>query len=161
MKIKKALVPLALIIPLALTALLAFGAAPVLASAIESPATTGTAELRAQVDPTYTVVIPASMTEDKSLKGGTNTIGALSATSLNLTPGTHLTCTLSGDTLNRDNGKETLPYNAHFGADQTAKTTTLAESTAIDVNVEVDSTRLAQAKAGTYRGTLNFTLSVE
>ena len=81
MKIKKAL------IPLALTALLAFGAAPVLAGDIISPATTGTADLRAQVDATYTVVIPASMTEDKSLKGGTNTIGALSATSLNLEPG--------------------------------------------------------------------------
>ncbi|ARD66540.1 hypothetical protein [Eubacterium limosum] len=155
MKIKKAL------IPLALTALLAFGAAPVLAGDIISPATTGTADLRAQVDATYTVVIPASMTEDKSLKGGTNTIGALSATSLNLEPGTSLTCTLSGDTLTREKGVETLAYNAHFGADQTAKTTTLTESTAIDVNVEVDSTRLAQAKAGTYRGTLNFTLSVQ
>ena len=147
MKIKKAL------IPLALTALLAFGAAPVLAGDIISPATTGTADLRAQVDATYTVVIPASMTEDKSLKGGTNTIGALSATSLNLEPGTSLTCTLSGDTLTRENGVETLAYNA--------KTTTLAESASVDVNVEVDSARLAQAKAGTYRGTLNFTLSVQ
>lgn len=155
MNLKKAL------IPLALTALLALAAAPVLASEIVNPATAGTAELRAQVDPTYTVVIPASMTEDKSLKAGTNTIGTLSTTSLNLEPGTRLTCALSGDTLTRENGVETLAYNAHFGTDQAAKTTTLAESASVDVNVEVDSARLAQATAGTYKGTLNFTLSVQ
>ena len=55
MKLKKC------ISALAITALLALSAAPVLAGDIISPATTGAADLRAQVDPTYTVVIPASM----------------------------------------------------------------------------------------------------
>lgn len=145
---------------LALTTLLAFAAVPALANEITSPATTGTAELRAQVDPTYTVVIPASMTEDQSLKGGTNEIGNIKTKSLNLAPGTHLTCALTGDTLTRQNASETIAYNAYYGTDKTVKTLTLDETTDTVVNVDVDSSRIAAARAGTYKGTLTFTLSI-
>ena len=145
---------------LALTALLAFAAVPALANEITSPATTGTAELRAQVDPTYTVVIPASMTEDQSLKGGTNAIGNIKTIRLNLEPGTRLTCALTGDTLTRQNASETINYNAYYGTDKTAKTLTLDENTDTVVNVDVDSSSVAAAKAGTYKGTLNFILSI-
>lgn len=145
---------------LALTTLLAFAAVPALANEITSPATTGTAELRAQVDPTYTVVIPASMTEDQSLKGGTNAIGNIKTTRLNLAPGTRLTCALTGETLTRQNASETIPYNAYYGADKTAKSITLDETTDTAVNVDVDNNHIAAARAGTYKGTLTFTLSI-
>ena len=147
---------------LALTALLAFAAAPALANEINQDTLDGkgTAELRAQVDPTYTVVIPASMTEDQSLKGGVNAIGNIKTTRLNLEPGTRLTCALTGDTLTRQNSSETIAYNAYYGTDKTAKTITLDETTDTAVNVDVDNNHIAAARAGTYKGTLTFTLSI-
>lgn len=146
---------------LALTTLLAFAAVPALAGEIISPATEGSAELRAQVDPTYTVVIPASMTEGQSLKGGINEIGNIQTTHLNLEPGTRLVCKLTGETLTREKGTETIDYSAYFGADTTAKSITLTENTDTAVNVDVDNSHIAAAKAGTYKGTLTFTLSIE
>lgn len=145
---------------LALTALLTLSASPALANEIASPDTTGTTELRAQVDPSYTVVIPASMTQDQSLKGGTNAIGNIKTIRLNLAPGTRLTCALTGDTLTRQNASETIAYNAYYGTDTTAKSITLDDTTDTAVNVDVDDSHIAAAKAGTYKGTLTFTLSI-
>lgn len=140
---------------LALAGLLCFCAAPAMAAE-----NIGNTELRVQVDPTYSVIIPASMAENQSLKAGINAVGTLKTGHLNLEPGTRLSCTLSGDKLTRQNDTESIAYKACYGSDKTAQSTILTENSETAVSVELDSAALAAAKAGVYKGTLNFSLSI-
>lgn len=156
MKIKKNIQVLTIL------AVVALAAVPAQAAGTPGPGTSSTS-LRARVEPTYTVVIPTSMTDEQSLKAGVNDIGEVKATALRLEPNTNLTCTLQGDTLNLVNGQQsdTVPYNAYYNDVSNVKTTSLSLNTPVPVKVAVNKDDLDKAKAGTYTGSLNFVMEIK
>lgn len=148
----------------ALTILAVLTLAAVPAQASGTPGSSaGSSNVRAQVEPTYTVVIPTSMTEEQSLKAGVNAIGEVKATVLLLEQGTQLTCTLQGDTLKRMNGRpgDVIPYNAYYNDTLSVKTTSLALNQSVPVTVAVEQGDLDSARRGKYTGSLNFVIEIK
>ena len=88
-------------------------------------------------------------------------MGSVTATEVNLAPGRALSCTLSGDTLQRKNASDTIGYNAYFGDDATDKTISLAQGAVNVVKVAIDADKITAAPAGSYTGALTFTFNVK
>ena len=116
-------------------------------------------EVKAHIDPTYTVTIPANTTVGF---GDVDTsFGAITLTAAQLDPGKSVNVTLksSGTLENKNDTSKMLAYTIRSGesAFTSASYTKAGESTALTIHIEKDD--WAKAYAGDYADTVEFTIS--
>lgn len=116
-------------------------------------------EVKTHIDPTYTVTIPANTTV--ASKDEKTPFGAITLTAAQLDPGKSVNVTLasSGTLKNKSDTNKQLAYTILSGesAFTTASYTKAGESTALTIHItEAD---WANAYAGDYTDTVEFTIS--
>ncbi|MCC8168203.1 MAG: hypothetical protein LIO37_02535 [Clostridiales bacterium] len=115
-------------------------------------------KITTSIDPTYVVTIPADTTI--RFEATSTSIGSVELTEAQLEPGYEVTVTASAGTLANDaDATKSIAYTLEdaSGVFTSASYTTEGESTALTVNITAD--EWDAAYAGSYEGTITFTVS--
>ncbi|MCC8120700.1 MAG: hypothetical protein LIO42_01645 [Oscillospiraceae bacterium] len=128
------------------------------AESISTNGGTGTTTITTTTDPTYTVTIPESQA---ITFGDTSTdLGSVELSSARLESGYAVTVTAAAGALtNDDDAAVTIPYTLTSEGRTFTSVMFAAAGDSTDLNVEIEQVAWDSAPAGSYTGTITFTIS--